>query len=94
MFIVSLIYKADLPEIEQHMADHINYLNQCYKDGHFILSGPKQPRTGGIILAQASSRSELNNLLEQDPFFKTGVASFSVEEFIPTRAAEGLEKLL
>ena len=59
MFVIELIYKADLEEIDAHMAAHVRFLKKYYASGHFLVSGRKIPRDGGIILAVGESREEL-----------------------------------
>jgi uncharacterized protein YciI len=51
MFVIELIYKVDLAEIDAHMGAHVDFLKKYYASGHFLLSGRKIPRNGGIILA-------------------------------------------
>jgi len=94
MFIVSLTYICDLSEIERFLDEHVAYLKKEYARGHFLASGRKNPRTGGVILAKAESRAKLNTILEKDPFHREKLAEYDIQEFIPTMAAEGLEGLL
>ena len=50
MFVIELVYKADLSRIDAHMAAHMKFLKKYYASGHFVVSGRKIPRDGGIIL--------------------------------------------
>lgn len=93
MFIVSLTYVCELSEIEKYLADHIDYLDQHYAKGIFLASGRKEPRTGGIILAQMESRAELEKLLDKDPFKINGLANYEVIEFIPSKTSTSLSFL-
>lgn len=94
MFVISLTYKKPLEDVELHLAAHIAYLDAYYAKGVFIASGRKVPRTGGVIFAKAESRSVLEAILQQDPFYIEDVAEFDVVEFVPTKAAPGLEQLI
>lgn len=94
MFIVSLTYTRPLEEVDAQLDAHVAYLKQEYAAGHFIASGRKVPRTGGIILARLKSRSELEAILQNDPFALAGVAKYDVIEFTPSMTAKGLESLL
>ncbi|WP_086480268.1 YciI family protein [Oceanospirillum sanctuarii] len=94
MFIISLSYQVPLDEVDRFIPEHIEYLNEQYSKGHFILSGRKEPRTGGVIIAKVDSREMLNDILAQDPFHREGLASYEVTEVIPTKAGENLEFLL
>jgi uncharacterized protein YciI len=90
MFVVSLNYKVPLTEIDQLQAAHVEWLKACYADGIFVVSGPKKPRTGGIIIAQCP-RDVLDARLAADPFAKAGVADYDVTEFLARMTATGLD---
>lgn len=84
MFIVSLTYTKPFPEVEPHLPAHMTFVKAHFENGNFLASGKKIPRTGGIILSGVASRSELDEILEQDPFHIHRVAEFEVTEFAPT----------
>jgi uncharacterized protein YciI len=94
MFVVSIIYIVDLSDVDQHIEAHIAYLDKYYAAGNFIVSGRKEPRTGGVILARAESKMALDNILQEDPFAKAGIARYEVTEFIPTKMVSELKALL
>lgn len=94
MFIISITYTSDLTEIDRHLDEHVGYLNNQYKLGNFQLSGRKEPRTGGVIISSVSSKSELNEILALDPFFREKLARYEITEIVPTKAAPKLEHLL
>ncbi|CAM3745287.1 YciI-like protein [Vibrio aerogenes CECT 7868] len=93
MFIVSLTYRCELSEIEAHLAAHIEYLEQQYTLGHFLASGRKVPRTGGVILADMPSKEALEAVLAEDPFKQHQLADYDVIEFIPTKTNEALSSI-
>ena len=66
MFIVSLNYVKDLTDIEAHLSDHVAYLDRYYRQGVFLMSGRKQPRTGGIIVMQAESVEQVERIISED----------------------------
>jgi uncharacterized protein YciI len=68
-------------------------LDRYYQSGHLIASGPQVPRTGGVILAKASSRDELVKIFAEDPFVKQGYAEYQYIEFIPVKKAAGTESI-
>jgi uncharacterized protein YciI len=59
----------------------MEYLNPYYDKGIFLASGRKIPGTGGIILAKGSAKSEIEDLVREDPFAKLGLAQVSITEF-------------
>lgn len=81
MFIINLHYIAPLEKIDARMKDHMVFLKTCYREGLFIVSGRKIPRTGGIILAQGSSKTALEEVMSNDPFVAHGLAEFDIIEF-------------
>lgn len=86
MFIVNLTYKVDLKKVDAVLEEHIEYLNEQYQQGHFLASGKKVPRNGGIILSDIANKEQLQAVLNQDPFKKHNLADYEIIEFIPSKA--------
>ena len=81
MFVVLLKYEKPLGEIDRLMPEHVAFLRRCYRAGVFVASGRQVPREGGVILAVAPKRSDLEEILEADPFVRDGAATFTIVEF-------------
>jgi uncharacterized protein YciI len=81
MFVVLLTYKRPLVEIDAAMQAHVAFLEEAYRAGNFIASGRQVPRQGGVILAVAKSRDEIESLMRRDPFVRQGLANFEIVEF-------------
>lgn len=94
MFIINLTYKTELERIDHYLNEHVEFLNEQYELGNFIASGRKIPRTGGIILSKASSKSELEKIIEKDPFKIHELADYEITEFIPSKTSNELRFLL
>lgn len=94
MFVIELIYKAELREIDAAMRAHMAYLNEHYAAGRFLMSGRKIPREGGVILALGESREQVEALVKEDPFVSRGLADFRVIEFNVSQRAESIDALL
>jgi len=92
MFIIELSYKAPLKQLDAQMKPHMAFLKKHYASGHFLVSGRKIPRDGGIILAVGKSREEIEAIAAQDPFCQKGLADFRVIEFRVSQRAEDVEK--
>ena len=91
MFIIELVYKADLATIDAHMTAHVKFLKKYYALGNFLVSGRKVPRDGGIILAVGKSRSDIEALVREDPFHRHGLAEFRVIEFRASQIADDIQ---
>ena len=93
MFVIELLYKAPLAQIDANMKAHVAFLNKYYAAGNFLVSGRKIPRDGGIIIAVGSSRDAIEALVREDPFVARGLAEFRVIEFRASQRAEVLKHL-
>lgn len=87
MFILELTYTADLAKIDAAMKAHMRWLNAQYASGHFLVSGRKIPRDGGIILTTGESREAVETLAAEDPFVSQGLATVRVIEFRASQRA-------
>jgi uncharacterized protein YciI len=91
MFVIELIYKADLDRIDAQMRSHVRFLKKYYAAGNFLVSGRKIPRDGGIILAVAESRAQIEAIVAEDPFYVLGLADFRVIEFRASQRADDIQ---
>ena len=89
MFIIELIYKSDLSEIDAHMRAHMAFLHKNYEAGHFLVSGRKIPRDGGIIVATGESLEQVQALMQHDPFVSQGLAEARIIQFRASQRAPG-----
>ena len=85
MYIVNLNYINEVSEVEKHLEEHIKFLEKYYEMGKFICSGRKNPRTGGVILLNAESLSEVEKIILEDPFNANEIAEYEITEFFPTK---------
>jgi len=85
MFIILLKYVKPLECIEELVPAHIEFLDRFYSEAKFIVSGRKNPRTGGVIVANARNEEEVWSIIKQDPFYIDGAAEYEVIEFVPTK---------
>jgi uncharacterized protein YciI len=85
---------VDLARIDAHMTPHVQFLTKHYASGHFVVSGRKIPRDGGIIVAVANSREELETIVRADPFVARGLADFRIIEFRASQRADDVNALI
>jgi uncharacterized protein YciI len=92
MFIIELIYKAPLTDIDAHMAAHVVFLKKHYTSGNFLVSGRKIPRDGGIIVAVGKNRQQIEAIVKEDPFHQHELADFRIIEFRASQRADDIQK--
>lgn len=90
MFVIELIYKAELSAIDAHMKPHMAFLKKYYAAGNFLVSGRKIPRDGGIILAVGKDKQQLESIMKEDPFCKHGLAEVRIIEFRASQRADDI----
>lgn len=95
MYIAILTYKKPLSEVDKYLAAHREYLARHYAAGDFIASGPQTPRIGGVIMMKAESRTDVDVIISQDPFYINNIADYQLVEFTPTMFKnEELEQII
>jgi uncharacterized protein YciI len=87
-FIVEIIYKAPLEKIDAVRDRHRAFLDEGYKKGMILMSGPQVPRTGGIIIARGNSMEDVAEFLQNDPYQMEKVAEYKFVEFNPVHFQE------
>jgi len=85
MFVIHVNYIKSMDWVDKYLLEHRAFLDDGYKNNFFIASGPKNPRTGGIILSQLRDRKQLESILKNDPFLIHGIAEYDVIEFSPVK---------
>ena len=88
MFVVVLEYLKSLQEVDALLAAHVKFLEEQYAQKKFICSGRRNPRIGGVIIANVTDRGELEGILAQDPFYREKAAKYEIIEFTPTKMDE------
>lgn len=90
LFVVDLHYQVPLEEVEPQIEAHKAFLKDHYAAGRFLASGAKVPRTGGVIIAVAETKAEVETIIREDPFHSHGIARYTITEFLPSSTADDL----
>ena len=94
MFVIELIYKVDVAQIDAAMKPHMAYLKQHYDAGTFVLSGRKVPRDGGIIIAVGDDRDAIEAIIQADPFVANGLADYRITQVRASQRGADMPKRL
>lgn len=92
MFVLELTYTAPLDAVDAVLQAHVAWLDEQYENGHFLASGRKNPRDGGVILAVAEDRARIEEIAATDPFVGAGVCAYRITEFAATKTAPELAR--
>ena len=85
MFIVLVSFRKSLEMVNQHLTAHRSFLDECYEKNYFIASGQNEQGTGGVIISKLNIKSQLEEVIKQDPLYIHGIADYEVIEFTPTK---------
>ncbi len=85
MYIIESTYKVSAKEIDKNLDAHMEYIEKYSNTGHFLASGRKVPRDGGIILAKAATRKRIEDIVSKDPLNIAGLAEYRIIDFKATK---------
>jgi uncharacterized protein YciI len=94
MFIVLLRFSKNKGKGAELMPAHNEWITRGIDEGVFLLVGSLQPRAGGMILANNTTRSDLETRVSQDPFVANDVVSAELLEISCSQADPRLGFLL
>jgi len=94
MFIVNITYITALDSIEPLLPAHRAWLDKYYTAGVFKISGPKNPRDGGVIIAEADNLAALESIMQEDPFTIAQISKYEIIEFLPNKHANSWESCI
>ncbi len=84
-FIVELTYVAPMAKIDEILPSHRAFLQEYYDKGVLLLSGPQNPRVGGIVVARAESLEAVKEIFSHDPYLVQKAADYRFVEFNPVK---------
>jgi uncharacterized protein YciI len=91
--IVVVKYRYPLERMTQTLDRHRAYLRELHAQGKMIASGPFVPREGGAILLRVEDDSEIQPILDKDPFQIERLVDTTIHRWAPNIGIEGLESL-
>lgn len=94
LFVFLVNYTASIDKIDEFLAAHRSYLNDGYKEGFLLASGPREPRDGGLIIGKFECINCANAFAKADPFSKNNLAEYKIYEFNPVLHSEILNDFL
>lgn len=84
-FLIFITYKVELTIIDSLLTRHREFLQAGYDKTLLLMSGPLNPRTGGVVVAKANSLEEIKTFFQDDPYAKNDAADYEFREFNPVK---------
>ncbi|NEP85755.1 MAG: hypothetical protein F6K18_02350 [Okeania sp. SIO2C2] len=66
---------------DQYVPDHIAYVQELIAKGHKAQTGYWKKHQGGMLLFEASSMSEAQKIVAQDPLIKNNCVSYEIYQW-------------
>lgn len=85
MFLILLKYKQPIEVVDEYLVAHREHLDQGYQKDYLVASGPRSPRTGGVLISQLKDKQVLEDFLKQDPYSIYDIAHYEIIEFTPVK---------
>lgn len=93
IFLLLSSYTAPLDRIEELLPAHREYLRGLLEEGLLVVSGRREPWTGGAIVLRGT-REQAEAAVEADPFTREGVAETEIVAVEPLFRTDGLDAFL
>ncbi|MDR3575911.1 MAG: YciI family protein [Anaerolineaceae bacterium] len=90
-FIIEINYLVPAEQLGDITNQHRVFLQGGYDQGWLLCSGPRVPRTGGIVVGRAPALEDLQDFFKQDPYQVNGLATYNFIEFQPVKYNPFLE---
>jgi uncharacterized protein YciI len=90
-FLIDIQYKVPVEQLAEILPFHRAFLRTGYDKGILLMSGPKNPRIGGVAIGRADSISEIEDFFKDDPYQQNRVATYIFVEFDPVLSQPWLE---
>ncbi len=94
MFVILLSYKKPIETVDQYLVEHRNFLDEGYQNNYLLASGPRNPRTGGVLISPLKDKTILDNFIKQDPFYIHEIANYEIIEFEPVKYHPQIKSLI
>ena len=94
IFIVLLKFSGNKEKAGLFMEEHNNWIRQNIDNHKFLLVGTLKPPLGGGILAYNTTLSEVEKIVEQDPFVREKIVYAEITEIDPLIMNEQLNPVL
>jgi uncharacterized protein YciI len=97
MYAIAIVrYRKPMEEVLKVLEDHRTYLRGLKAKGLLLVSGPVEPRSGGVLLLRVPDGAvdrTLDEIRDGDPYIKAGIAQYELLPWSPVIGQEGLDKL-
>lgn len=71
----------DAEKSKKYRSDHLDFLKERAEKGHVFAKGRFTDGTGGLVIYQAESYAEVEQMVQQDPYVLHGARGYEIHEW-------------
>lgn len=75
----------DVEKSKAHRADHLAYIQEQFEEGRIFAKGPFVDGSGGLVIYQANTIEEVEEIVKQDPYVVIGARGYEIHEWQMTQ---------
>ncbi|WP_226664737.1 YciI family protein [Microbulbifer aggregans] len=94
MYVVLLKFSENKSKAPEFMDGHNQWIKRGFDDGVFLLVGSLQPGLGGSVIAHNVSATDLQKIVNEDPFVVENIVNAEILEIDPKKADPRLQFLV
>jgi uncharacterized protein YciI len=91
-FMIEIQYTAPMEKIAEILPVHRAFLQTGYEKGWLLCSGPMVPKSGGVVIARAPEKQDIEDFFSNDPYLLNNAATYRFVEFEPVKRQGFLEE--
>jgi uncharacterized protein YciI len=93
MFTVVSRYTVPPDQMADQAEAHRAWARSHLETGHFVAIGPEVPLQGGIALAVGVTRAEIEEWINEDPYYVHGLVQYEIREYAIVATGPGTQGL-
>jgi uncharacterized protein YciI len=82
-FLIEITFTAEPKQMAVVRPEHRAYVQTGFERGLLLFSGLQKTMTGGVVVARAKSRQEIERFFAFDPYRLKGIATYRFVDFSP-----------
>ncbi len=94
MFVIKLTYTKPLEAMDEARPKHMEFLDKYYAKNIFLASGRQNPPIGGVIIAVSNDKTEIEEIIKEDPFYIEKLAEYEIIQFSPAKFHSSIKELI
>ncbi|GAB3063915.1 YciI family protein [Salinicoccus sesuvii] len=80
-YFAAFLSMKDEEKSTQYRPDHLEFLENLRNEGTVLMNGKFSDGSGGLVIYKGDSFESVKDIVESDPYIKTGARSYTLREW-------------